>query len=250
MTKKKKNNKKEIESEIENVETEEEIIEDDEDVEEIEIDDDEESIDQNLRDLSIEDRIINIENKINIILIVVIITAILSLLAVIFTITSNDSKSSTGTNTNTTNNTANSGTATSTYSTSAFKEISAADIKTESNKETIVFWIGRQGCSACTAYQPIIEKAGEDFGIQIRYIDLGKIVDFTVERPYVTDSNSYQTLISLTGNGEWKDFVEENIGGTPLTVIVKNNKVVGGIFGADNLENVEKAFTNAGLKKK
>lgn len=248
MAKKKKNNKKEIESKIENVKTEEEIIEDD-DVEEIEIDD-EESIEQNLRDLSIEDRIINIENRTNIILIVVIITAILSLLAVIFTVTSNDSKSSTGTNTNATNNNANSGTATSTYSTSAFKEISAADIKTESNKETIVFWIGRQGCSACTAYQPIIEKAGEDFGIQIRYIDLGKIVDFTVERPYVTDSNSYETLIALTGSGDWKEFVSKNISGTPLTVIVKNNKVVGGIYGADNLENVEKAFTNAGLKKK
>lgn len=248
MAKKNKKNKKI--TEIENIEIEEEFIEDEEDIEEIEIDDDEEIIEQNLRDLSIEDRIINIENRTNIILVVVIITAILSLLAVIFTVTSNDSKSSTGTNTNSTNNNANSGTATSTYSTSAFKEISAADIKTESTKETIVFWIGRQGCSACTAYQPIIEKAGEDFGIQIRYIDLGKIVDFTVERPYVTDNNSYQTLIALTGSGEWKEFVSKNISGTPLTVIVKNNKVVGGIYGADSLDNVEKAFTNAGLKKK
>lgn len=246
MVKKNKNIKEEIE--IKNVETEPEIVEEDENIEEIEIDEDE-NIESNLRELSVEDRIINIENRTNIILIVVIITAILSLLTVIFTVTSNDNKSTNGTNTNSTNNNANSG-ATSTYSTSAFKEISAADIKTESNKETIVFWIGRQGCSACTAYQPIIEQAGKDFGIQIRYIDLGKIVDFTVERPYVTDNSSYQTLISLTGSGEWKTFVDENITGTPLTVIVKNNKVVGGLFGADNLDNVEKAFTDAGLKKK
>jgi hypothetical protein len=67
---------------------------------------------------------------------------------------------------------------------------------------------------------------------------------------YITNAEEFDTLSNLTGKGEWETFAAENVGGTPLTLIIKNNKVIGGISGYTETENVVSAFKDAGLKKK
>jgi thiol-disulfide isomerase/thioredoxin len=134
-----------------------------------------------------------------------------------------------------------------TYDTSAFKAIKASEIKNASKSETIVVLIARQGCSYCSYYAPVITKVAKDFGITVRYIDLATIVDFS--QRLITDEEAYDTLSNLQGSGEWKDFAKNNITGTPLTLIIKNNKVVGGIGGYTEADGVETAFKAAGLKK-
>lgn len=213
---------KDIEKEVENVE-----LEDDDDYENITTD----------------ERIVEIEKKVNIILILVIISIIISFISLVSTLNKGDSETSN------TNNQAQEGT--SSYDTSSFKEIKAADIASESKNETIVVWIGRQTCGYCAAYAPEIAEAAENYGIQARYIDIAKIVDFVTnpQQPTITDRDAWETITSLSGSGEWATFAKENMGNTPLTLIIKNNKVVGGLDVYTTAENVEEAFADAGLKK-
>lgn len=250
MAKKKINTKVEedIEEELdveEENEDEEEYIDE---YEEDEITSEDLDDDLDINDLSIEDRIINIEKKANITLFIVLITCLIDVI-LLFGIFNNGSNNES--NQDTTNNTTEEQT-NYTYDTSAMKEITAADIASESKKETIVVVIGRQGCSACANYVPIITEVAKEYNITVRYIDLAKIIEFTETGNYVSDKEAFNTLIALTGNDEWKTFVNDNITGTPLTIIIKNNKVIGGVpgyYGAETENTIKDAFDAAGLKK-
>lgn len=200
-----------------------------------------------LDDSTVQERLTDIEKKVNITLVLMVILIIIGI-ALIFGVFGEESKKSyTSDNTNTQDSGESVDSAS--YSTDDFKEISASGISSESKNETIVIMIGRQGCGYCAAYAPIITATAKEFGITVRYIDLAKIIDFSSNPATIIDNTSYNTLINLSGSGEWKDFAKNGMGGTPLTLIVKNNKVVGGIQGSAYAEDVEEAFTNAGLSK-
>lgn len=205
-------------------------------IEDVELDDDYDAI-------TTDERIIEIEKKVNILLILVIVSIVICFISLISTLnnSSND--------TNTTNNQQQEGT--SGYDTSSFKEISASDIASDSKNDTIVVWIGRQTCGYCAAYAPEIAEAAKNYGIQARYIDIAKIVDFTTnpQQPTITDRTSWDTITNLSGSGEWATFAKDNMGNTPLTLIIKNNKVVGGLDVYTTSDKVEEAFAAAGLKK-
>lgn len=228
----KKVDSKKVEEDIE----EEELIEEvNNEVYETEIDD------EDYVELSMEERIINIEKKTNTILILSIILVIISFLCLIF------STSNKGTDT-TTNTQKESSDTSSNYSTDGFTEITASQISTLSKTDTIVVWIGRQGCSYCAAYQPYIEEAGNNFGIPIYYMDFAKFVD--VNTWTVSDEEAWDIINNLEGaTDEWDGFAKEGIKGTPLTLIIKKNKVVGGISGYTTTDEIEKAFTAAGISK-
>lgn len=255
MAKKKKQEIKKIEEidEVEDVEEIDEVeeIDDDEEEEEIEVSNTKKKnttykFEDDADDLSLEDRIVNVENKINILLFMVLVCVIMGVILLVNAFSSGDNKDRDYSNTDTATEEY---TTTYSYDTSAFKEITADQIQSESKKETIVVLIGRQGCYYCAEFAPIITSVAKDFKVTIRYIDLAKIVNFNVAQPYISDETSWKTLTSLTGSGEWKTFADDNMGGTPLTLIIKNNKVVGGIAGAYEAGAVENAFTSAGLRK-
>ncbi len=203
-------------------------------VKEVELDEDE------YEEISMEERIIGIEKKVNITLLIVSCLVVLSIFTLILSINGKDDNE-------VNNNTNNNQQSASKYDTSAFKEITASDIQSESKNETIVVWIGRQGCGYCAQYAPNIAEAAKNYGIQAKYIDLAKIVDF--DKLVITDATAYDTISNLSGTGDWKDYAANNISGTPLTLIIKNNKVVGGLNRFTDVEEIEKAFEDAGLKK-
>lgn len=190
-------------------------------------------------ELTTEERIENIEKKLTIIIILVAITLLFSAANTIVNLSSGSSNgAASGNNSETIS-----------YDTSAFKEISAKDISDESKSETIIVWIGHQGCGYCQAYAPTVAKIADEYGVKVRYIDFGKIVNFNVADPYIQDSDAWDTLESLTGSGEWATFVEENLGQTPLTIVINKNKVIGGLVGNDTESNIEQLFKDAGFSK-
>lgn len=134
------------------------------------------------------------------------------------------------------------------YSIKAFKEIRAGDVYNESNGKTIVLWIGRQSCGFCAIYAPVIEDVADDYDIVARYIDLGKIINFNVSEPYVSDQNAYNLLKNLSGEGKWQYFASDNINATPLTLIIRDNQVIGGVSGFVGEETLEDVFNAAGLR--
>ena len=54
--------------------------------------------------------------------------------------------------------------------------ISYSELETKlNNKESFVFVIGSDTCSACMHYEPIMEKVTKDEGIDIFFIDLNSL---------------------------------------------------------------------------
>lgn len=219
--------------------------------EEIDIDDEDEfdtildDEDEDYKENSLASKISGIETKLNILTILVVIVLLFSLVNTIVGISggnSNNNNNNTGSNSDD-----DSGYS---YDTSSFKEITANDIQSESKSGTIILWIGRQGCSACVDYAPKIASMAKEYNTEVKYLDLSKIVDFTVEQPYIKDTTAWNKLKELTGSGEWKTFVADNMNSTPLTIVVNKNKVIGGRVGSSaDTSDIEKIFKDAGFSK-
>lgn len=227
---KKKTMVEELETEVKEVEvTSEATIEDNNDYEE----------------LSIEERIINIEKKTNTNLVLNVIILVVAILSLVIAVAGggNNKTFSDNSTTDTTEQEE-----TSSYDTSKFTEITAADIKDLSNGKSIVVWIGRQGCGWCSYFAPVMEEVSSSVGFTPYYIDLGKIVDFSQTQAVITDGTAWDTLTSLSGSGSWATFAKENMGGTPLILVIKNNKVVGGQNGYSDADTLKASLKEAGIK--
>jgi len=205
-----------------------------------EIDDEEE-----FEELSVTERLINIEKRVNITLVISIATVFFSLCSMIYIINGGNEDYST-------DSTGGSGSGTMsesdyTYDTSKLDEISATDIKKESDDETIVVVVARQGCSFCAQYMPVLTSVADKYDVTVKYIDFGKIIDFSTNQPTISDSEAYDTLANLKGTGDWESFADEVIQGTPNTMFIKDNKIIYGINGSQSSDVVETAFKEAGL---
>ncbi len=131
------------------------------------------------------------------------------------------------------------------YDTSAFKEILGKDVVKESKNKTIVVLVARQTCGYCAIFAPTITEISEEYDFQVRYIDLEKIVDIYSPNWDVIDQESYDTLVNLKAVAGFETFMDE-FGATPMTVVIKDGKITGGIIGAYPKENVVEALKDAG----
>ena len=140
-------------------------------------------------DITMEDRIVNIEKKTNTLLVLMVITVLLVFVTMIFTMS----------NKGTTTPTPTDESENSSYSTAAFDEIKGTDIAKESKGKTIVVMMGRQGCGYCAAYET---------------------------------------------------FMKDNFGRTPLTLFIKDSKIIGTISGYVDSDELAKQLENNGISKK
>lgn len=195
---------------------------------------------EEFEELSISDRLVNIEKKNNIILVISIATIFLCLCSMIYIINGDNTSYANEQTTQTSESNY-------TYDTSGLDEIKATDIEKESDGETIVVVVARQGCSYCAQYMPVITKVAKEHDVTIKYIDFGKIIDFSSSQPTISDSESYEALSNLEGTGDWEDFADVVITGTPNTMFIKDNKIIYGINGSQSEDVIETAFKEAGL---
>ena len=137
----------------------------------------------------------------------------------------------------------------SSYDTSVYNVIKPSEIAKASKGKTIVLWVGRQSCGYCGMYAPYINEALNNYGIKGYYVDLATLINFNVAEPYVSDEEEFGILAGLKGEGEWDGFAAEYVGGTPLTLIIKDNKVVGGLSGYTDTNTIMQVFSDAGVKK-
>lgn len=121
--------------------------------------------------------------------------------------------------------------------TSAFDVISMSEVKKLSDGKTIVVWIGLDTCGYCQAYSPIIASVSNKYGITTRYVDASTMTD-----------EDYNILSSLEGVKGWENY-GSSFTGTPFTMIIKDNKIIGGINGYVEADYIEEAFNEAGIRK-
>ena len=252
---KKKKNIKEVEieeviEEIEEFDDEEfDFVDEDDFEEEVEtpkkkkvskvVEDDEEVV-----ELTMEERIIGIEKKQNIILVFVLVTALLSLFTFISGLGGNKTykdEETEPTNTETQQS--------ATYDTSAFTKVKAQDLEKLSKKDTIIVWIGRQGCGYCGQFAPTITSVGEKLDETIYYLDLADIFDFSTNPVTILDEEAYDLLLNFKTDGDNEGVMEE-FGATPMTLVIKKNKIVGNFVGAYDEATALEILEDEGFKQK
>lgn len=246
----KKKNIKEIE--IEEVEEIEEF--DDEEFDFVDEDEDEvvvtkkaaladEVEDDDFEPLTLEERVISIEKKLNIALVFIVIAALFSLMAFVANLsggvsTYSDEHIDAETDASTES---------ASYDTSAFTKVTAQELEKLSKGKKIIVWIGRQGCGYCSDYVPTITQIGEDFGETIYYLDLADMFDFSGEEVSLLDEEAYNIMMDFATDEDNEDVMEE-FGATPMTLIIKNNKIIGSFTGALDSETVTETLEEEGFK--
>ncbi len=192
--------------------------------------------------LSIEDRMTNVEKKMNVIIALICAVLALSLITMVSVLNGG---------------TANSGSqetqkeeeqqSAGTYDISEFKEIKGSEIASESNGQTIVVMIGRQGCGYCAAYAPVITKVAKEFGVTVRYVNLLSFLDISTNPAKVIDQVSFNAINSLEGEKGVQYTGEDALHGTPATLFIRNNKIVDFISGYTDETTLKAVFTTSGL---
>lgn len=191
-------------------------------------------------ELTLEDRVMNIEKKVNWTFGLTVIITIISVLLLIFVLADGADNSGTGTNESGENSTE----VAADYDVSEFKEIKAQDIKKESKGKNIIIYIGRSTCGYCVQYVPILKEVQSKHKYKTYYIDIAKILDFESATGGILDDEANETMQKLD-----KEFMESNWGATPLTLVVKDSKIVDSIVGYVNSDTLETFVKDNGFAK-
>ncbi len=193
--------------------------------------------------LTLEDRVANMEQKLNIVLVLAVIMTVVAVATMFIVIFKGDSKSKN--NSNETKTEEKEDVVTYDYDVSAFKEISASEIESESKGKTILLYIGRSTCGYCVQFVPILTEVQEKHDYTTYYLDIAKIYDY--QNGVVLDSAAEKIMLDLKTSDSQKGIMS-NFGSTPMTLVIKNGKVVDSIVGYVDAGTVETLVSSNGLK--
>lgn len=184
-------------------------------------------------------------NRIVVCLIVIAIILAINTTVLIF---KNSNSSNNNTNTNN-NNDLDNKEQTSDYDVSMMDELDltgALKLFDEKDK-TYVLYIGRPDCSACISYLPTLQEAQENLGYTTKYINLNNID--TKSDDYTKFSNKLSVKYTMTVSGEEKtETFGTWMGYTPMTIIIKNGKMVDGEIGTINYSTLVSLLKNNGIE--
>ena len=96
------------------------------------------------------------------------------------------------------------------YDVSMFETIDADGLVEAYNwDETKVVYFGRSTCGFCVQFLPVLQQAQQEYGYKTLYVDIETI-----------DADGQNKIMGLDS------FFEENYGSTPITVLVKDGKII------------------------
>lgn len=122
------------------------------------------------------------------------------------------------------------------YDVSKFTQISASEIKSKTTDKISVIYIGRSTCSWCVKFVSVLKEATVENNLNTLYIDIAKIIDF--KNGGISDQAAYETLIKLETVSSLEGYMDENFGATPMTLIVKDGKILAAQTGYVELDNL------------
>lgn len=105
------------------------------------------------------------------------------------------------------------------YDVSMFTNVTADTLEEAISSETAkLVYVGRSTCGYCVQFLPVLQQAQEDYDYETLYLDITTVT--TTEQ---------QDKILAFDNDE--KFLEENFGGTPMVLLMKDGKLVDGWIG-------------------
>ena len=121
------------------------------------------------------------------------------------------------------------------YDVSKFKKINYDEFMDtyKGDKQTLIY-IGRATCIHCVNFIPVLKDAQDKYDYETYYLDISEITE-----------QQYNNIKKLN------KFLDENFGGTPMVIIVKNGKIIdnGSWIGEGSKNDFYKFLDKAGYKK-
>lgn len=113
-----------------------------------------------------------------------------------------------------------------------FTEITIDEYLEKMNaSEKSIIYIARPGCTWCQKQSPITKRLGSSYDLTIYYLNTDNVT--SDEAAYEKFRNSAEQY-----SGDW---------GTPNTIIVQGGKIVDGIFGYAEADNLKDLFVRNGF---
>lgn len=139
-------------------------------------------------------------------------------------------------NQSSTNNNTQSEEVSADYDTSKFDNLNTTEAisKIKQGGKQVVF-IGRSTCGYCVKYVPVLKQVQEELNFKSIYIDLEKMTE-----------SDYNELLKLDNSEE---FIKNNFGSTPMTMIFEDGKFKAGQMGYLEATQLTQFFTSNGYKK-
>ena len=101
----------------------------------------------------------------------------------------------------------------------------------KSDKTNIVV-VGQTSCTYCIKAKPILNEVASEYGVTINYLNVTNLSD--------EESNKFNDSLDYLKDNEW---------GTPLTLIIKNGKVIDSANGLLDKDGYIDLFKNNGILK-
>lgn len=129
------------------------------------------------------------------------------------------------------------------YDVSKYEAIDYAGLKkVMKDKKTSVVYIGRESCGYCSMFIPIMNQAQEEYNFTTYYFDITQVFNYSTNS--IVDQKAYDDL------SEYNDFFKENFLATPMVVVFKDGKYVGGTMGYQDYETYSAFLEKNGISKK
>lgn len=96
---------------------------------------------------------------------------------------------------------------------------------------TNIIYLGREGCSYCTAFLPHLKQAQSDLNFTAKYLDISAVSE--------EDANKITAL---------NDFLSTNYGYTPIVIVTKDGKYVDGSVGYLEYDELVDFLNKSGVK--
>ncbi len=132
------------------------------------------------------------------------------------------------------------------YDVSTFKEIKGTELANNTQGENKVVYIGRSTCSWCVKFVPVLKELQEKYDIEILYIDISKIIDFNSNS--IIDQASHDAIVDMPTVSGMEEYHKNEFGATPMTIIVKDGKLVDGFTGYAELSTFVNLLEQNGFK--
>ncbi len=133
------------------------------------------------------------------------------------------------------------------YDVSGLKEIGVSSLANETKSGTYVVYIGRASCGWCARFLPLIKEAQAEYKFTTLYIDIAKIINFSTGN--IDDEDAYDTLVEFKASDDYKDYLKENFGTTPMVLIIKDGQLIDAQTGYVEYSTYTSFLEKNGIKK-
>ncbi len=133
------------------------------------------------------------------------------------------------------------------YDVSSFNQIKPTDIENFKKNKLYVIFIGRENCVYSRSMLAIYKLAQEEYDYVTQYINILDIYDYA--NSSIIDKSEYDYLNNLDRVKSEENFMK-SFSYTPLTLFVKNKKIVKTYLGEADYETFSGILEDLGLKKK